>query len=77
MQQRIQKIIAARGLASRRKAEEMILQGRVQVNGVIAMLGDTADEQNDVISVDGKPLQHEPQKIYLMLHIYLLEMLRQ
>ena len=68
MQQRIQKIIAARGLASRRKAEEMILQGRVQVNGVIAMLGDTADEQNDVISVDGKPLQHEPQKIYLMLH---------
>ena len=44
MQQRIQKIIAARGVASRRKAEEMILQGRVWVNGNTAHLGDTADD---------------------------------
>lgn len=68
MQQRIQKIIAARGIASRRKAEEMILQGRVWVNGNTAHLGDTADDAEDMIYVDGKPLRKEPEKVYVMLH---------
>ena len=68
MQQRIQKIIAARGVASRRKAEEMILQGRVWVNGNTAHLGDTADDVEDVIYIDGKPLRREPEKVYLLLN---------
>lgn len=68
MQQRIQKIIAARGFASRRKAEELIQQGRVQVNGISVSLGDTADDETDIISIDGKILSVEPPKIYLMLN---------
>ena len=68
MQQRIQKIIAARGLTSRRKAEQWLQEGRVQVNGVTARLGDTADDAADCIAVDGVPLGREPQRRYLMLH---------
>lgn len=68
MEQRIQKLIAASGLASRRAAEQMIVDGRVRVNGNTAKLGDTADEREDVIEVDGKRLKKTPQKLYLMLH---------
>lgn len=68
MEQRIQKIIAASGLASRRAAEQMIIDGRVRLNGNTAKLGDTADEVEDVIEVDGKRLKKPPQKRYLMLH---------
>lgn len=63
--ERLQKIIASAGLASRRKAEEMILLGLVKVNGeVVNTLGAKADPQNDIISVDGKVLEpdaHESQ----------------
>lgn len=68
MQQRIQKILAASGAASRRKAEVWIAEGRVQVNGVTAKLGDTADERIDTITVDGIALDRKPAKLYLMLH---------
>ena len=55
MQERLQKILAHAGIASRRKAEEMIEQGRVTVNGkVVAELGSRADAISDVIRVDGK-----------------------
>jgi len=55
MQERLQKIIAAAGVASRRKAEELILHGRVTVNGrVVAELGSKGDPARDLIGVDGK-----------------------
>lgn len=64
---RVQKIIAARGLMSRRAAEEFIKDGRVTVNGRPVCLGDGADD-GDVIAVDGKPLDGEPEKLYIMLN---------
>ncbi|MGC2637372.1 MAG: pseudouridine synthase, partial [Acidobacteriaceae bacterium] len=61
-QTRLQKIIAAAGIASRRKAEELILAGRVQVNGqIVAELGTKADPARDHIRVDGK-LLHGPER---------------
>ena len=66
--ERLQKIIAARGLCSRRQAEKWIEEGRVRVNGNTAHLGDTADITEDVIEVDGKRLPKAGKKIYLMLN---------
>lgn len=68
MEERLQKIIARYGLASRRKAEEMIAARRVRVNGNTAGPGDTADESVDVIEVDGVRLRREPERVYLMLN---------
>ncbi|MBR2889415.1 MAG: rRNA pseudouridine synthase [Oscillospiraceae bacterium] len=68
MTERIQKILSARGVASRRKAEEMILAGRVTCNGEPAALGRTADPAVDVILVDGRPLPEPEGFVYLMLH---------
>ena len=66
--ERLQKIIAARGLCSRRQAEKWIEEGRVRVNGNTAHLGDTADVTEDVIEVDGKRLPKAGKKLYLMLN---------
>ena len=66
--ERLQKIIAARGLCSRRQAEKWIEEGRVRVNGNTAHLGDTADVAEDVIEVDGKRLPKAGKKLYLMLN---------
>ena len=66
--ERLQKIIAARGLCSRRQAEKWIEEGRVRVNGNTAQLGDTADVTEDVIEVDGKRLPKAGKKLYLMLN---------
>ena len=68
MKERLQKILSARGVASRRKAEEMIQQGLVTVNGVTAALGDTADVQTDEILISGKPLPKQEQYIYILLN---------
>ena len=68
MKERLQKLISARGLASRRKAEEWIAAGRVCVNGRPAALGDSADPETDDILVDGKPLPEINRRVYLMLH---------
>ena len=68
MKERIQKIISARGVASRRQAEQMIQEGRVTCNGVICQLGHTADPDKDVILVDGKPLPEEGGRVYIMLN---------
>lgn len=68
-EQRLQKIIAAAGIASRRKAEELITQGRVAVNGqVISELGSKADPDRDHIKVDGKALRLPERHIYLLLN---------
>ena len=68
MTDRIQKIIASRGVASRRKAEEMILAGRVSCNGVICTLGQSADPDMDEILIDGQKLPEVAKHVYIMLH---------
>ena len=67
--ERLQKIIAASGIASRRKAEEIIAAGRVTLNGkVVVEQGTKADPQRDQISVDGKPLKSRERLLYFLLH---------
>lgn len=68
MEERIQKLISACGLASRRAAEEWIAAGRVTVNGEKARLGDRADLDRDTVLVDGKPLAPGGGRTYLMLN---------
>ena len=67
MKERLQKLIAAAGLCSRRTAEEWIVQGKVTVNGGLARLGDTADPEIDEIRVDGRPLPAAPRKTTTVL----------
>ena len=67
MKERLQKILSQYGVASRRKAEEMISEGRVTVNGHTAVLGETADVDHDSIAADGVLLKAEPPKVYYML----------
>jgi 23S rRNA pseudouridine2605 synthase len=68
-EQRLQKIVAAAGIASRRKAEELITAGRVQVNGQkVTELGSKADPERDHIRVDGKLLKKPQQFRYFMLN---------
>ena len=69
MEERLQKIIARAGIASRRGAEKMIKEGRVRVNDVVVrQLGARADVEKDEIRVDGNLLSPEVSKIYLMLN---------
>jgi 23S rRNA pseudouridine2605 synthase len=69
MQERLQKILAHAGVASRRHAEEMIQAGRVSVNGhIITELGSKADAADDVIRVDGKKLRAAERHIYVLLN---------
>jgi 23S rRNA pseudouridine2605 synthase len=66
---RLQKILAAAGIASRRKAEEIILAGRVSLNGkIVTELGTKADPVIDTITVDGRPLQRPQRFVYLLLN---------
>lgn len=67
MKSRIQILLSGAGIASRRKAEEMISAGRVSVNGKIAKLGDKADPSIDIIELDGKRISLQ-EKIYVMLN---------
>jgi 23S rRNA pseudouridine2605 synthase len=67
--ERLQKILAAAGVASRRKAEEFIAAGRVAVNGkVVTELGSKADGAVDAITVDGKPLEAPRRFVYFLLN---------
>lgn len=68
MQERIQKLISAAGLMSRRAAEQALSDGRVTVNGALASLGDKADVDIDEIRVDGKLLPSTEKKLYIMLN---------
>ena len=68
MEERLQKILSRYGIASRRQAEAMLLEGRVTVNGLPAGLGDSADAQTDQIAVDGVLLTAAPRRICIMLN---------
>ena len=65
---RLQKHLSECGIASRRKSEELIEEGRVKVNGRVAHLGDKVDPKRDKITVRGKAVVPVTQKVYIMLH---------
>lgn len=68
MKERLQKIISAAGVASRRAAEEVIKSGKVTVNGKTAKLGDSADIDTDIICIDGQTIGRRADKTYIMLN---------
>ena len=68
MEDRLQKILSAAGICSRRKAEEYITAGRVTVNGETASLGDRADPEKDVVALDGKEVLRPGSRTVLMLY---------
>ncbi|MBQ7288374.1 MAG: rRNA pseudouridine synthase [Clostridia bacterium] len=65
---RLQKFLSQNGIASRRKAEEWIADGRVKINGRKATLGDKVDPVRDKVAVAGKRVVHDSKKMYVMLH---------
>lgn len=66
---RLQKALSIAGISSRRKAEELMLQGRVKVNGkVVRELGSRVNPLTDSVMVDGRPVQLDPERIYLAFH---------
>ena len=69
MEQRLQKILAHAGIASRRKAEELIEQGRVSVNGhIVQEMGTRADPASDTIAVDGKKIRPPAAPVYILVN---------
>ena len=68
MTERLQKILSGRGVASRRAAEKMIADGRITVNGRVALLGESADPEFDEILLDGRALPSATENVYILLH---------
>jgi len=69
MQERLQKILSQAGITSRRAAENLIVSGRVAVNGrTVTVLGTKADPETDRITLDGKPVTIQTRKIYIILN---------
>jgi len=69
MEERLQKILARMNYGSRRANEELIVAGRVKVNGITAVLGTKADPEKDKITVDDQPIpQQKSEKVYIALH---------
>ena len=69
MEVRLQKYLAEAGIASRRKAEELILAGKVQVNGVtVTELGTKVDDKKDEVYYNGKPVKNNERLVYIMLN---------
>ncbi len=68
MEERLQKILSAAGVCSRRSAEEYIAAGRVKVNGAVASIGDKADAGRDAITIDGKPLPAQSKTVWVLLN---------
>jgi len=68
MRERLQKILSARGVCSRRQAEALLQSGRVTCDGRVCSLGDQADPELHTICVDGKPIPAGASPVYIMLH---------
>lgn len=68
MKERLQKVLSAAGVCSRRAAERYINDGRVTVNGAVAALGMKADPEADDIRLDGKAIAQKAKQVYLLLH---------
>ncbi|MEA5038530.1 MAG: pseudouridine synthase [Clostridiaceae bacterium] len=68
MRERLQKILSSAGVCSRRASEELLREGRVKVNGLSALLGDSADPDTDEITLDDRPVTQKREHIYLMLN---------
>lgn len=69
MEERLQKYLASCGIASRRKCEELILEGKVKVNGkVVTELGTKVDPSKDFIEYNGKKIETEEKKVYILLN---------
>lgn len=68
MKVRLQKLLSEAGVCSRRKAEEYIQDGRIKVNGFTALLGESADPEQDEILLDEKPIAPADRLIYIMLN---------
>lgn len=68
MTERVQKLLAAAGLCSRRTAEQWLAAGRVTVNGRPVQIGDRADPETDTVAVDGRNVEMGVEHVYLMLH---------
>ena len=67
-EEKLQKVLARMGLASRRAVEEYILDERVEVNGAIAHIGQRVNIQTDELNFDGTPLRVKPELVYYLLH---------
>jgi 23S rRNA pseudouridine2605 synthase len=67
-EQRLQKVLAAAGIASRRVCEGLIAEGRVTVNGEVAQLGDKVDPVKDVVRLDEERVNVDPERVYVMLN---------
>ncbi len=65
---RLQKFLAENGVASRRKSEELIAQGKVKINGIKAAIGDKVNPYRDIVTVFGKKVERQKEKRYIMLH---------
>ena len=65
---RLQKFMSECGVASRRKSEELIEQGKVRVNGSVASLGDKISPKKDTVTVNGKKITKQKEHKYIMLH---------
>lgn len=67
-EERLQKVLAAAGVASRRACEGFIIEGRVTVNGEVAELGSKVDRTRDVVAIDGERVNVDPDRVYVMLN---------
>jgi len=65
---KIHAFLAHSGVASRRRAEELVSQGRVTINGVKAVIGQRIDSEKDAVAVNGKLIQHAAKSVYFLLH---------
>lgn len=68
MSVRLQKFLSECGVASRRASEQLIAEGRVSVNGVVAVIGATVDPDQDAVSVDGRDVRHDTKRVYVLLN---------
>ena len=69
MEERLQKYLANSGVASRRKCEELILQGKVEVNGkVVTELGTKINPEKDIVKFDGKEVKQVKKMVYILLN---------